>query len=90
MKEYISKEYINNLLEYHLDHWHGPEYYTCSVIQDEINDAPAYVKKEIIECRYCKWFDPDENIMPESGRCGFHEMVKMFDDFCSRGKRNEE
>jgi uncharacterized FlaG/YvyC family protein len=23
MKEYISKDYINNLLEYHLDNWWG-------------------------------------------------------------------
>ena len=40
MKEYISKEYIDNLLERYLDRWHGPEYYACSVIQDEINNTP--------------------------------------------------
>jgi hypothetical protein len=40
MKEYISKEYINNLLTRHLDNWWGPEYYACSIIQDDINDAP--------------------------------------------------
>ena len=40
MKEYISKEYINNLLDRHLDHWCGPEYYACSIIKDEINNTP--------------------------------------------------
>ena len=40
MKEYISKEYINNLLNHHLDNWWGPEYYACRIIQDEIDDAP--------------------------------------------------
>ena len=41
MKEYISKENIDNLLERLLDRWNGPEYYTCSIIQDEINDIPT-------------------------------------------------
>lgn len=41
MYEYISKEYICNLLEKHLNDWCGPEYYTCSIILDEIKDAPT-------------------------------------------------
>jgi Pyruvate/2-oxoacid:ferredoxin oxidoreductase delta subunit len=44
---------------------------------------------EVVKCKGCKWFIPDENIMPESGRCEYHEMVKMFWDFCSRGKKDE-
>ena len=40
MKEYISKEYINNLLEHLLDKWCGPEHYACSIIKDEIDSAP--------------------------------------------------
>lgn len=40
MKEYISKEYIDNLLERHLDEWWGPEYYACRIIQEEIDCAP--------------------------------------------------
>ena len=40
MKKYISKEYVNNILQHHLDCWYGSEYYACSVIQDEIDDAP--------------------------------------------------
>ncbi len=53
MKKYISKNYINSLLERLLYDWCGPEYYACSVIQDELNDAPS---SEIIcmqECSVC-------------------------------------
>ena len=52
MKEYISKDYINNLLEYHLDNWWGPEYYACSVIQYEIDCAPD---AEIVNVKYGQW-----------------------------------
>ena len=52
MKEYISKYYINNLLEKHLDDWCGPEYFTCSIIQDEINDTPV---DEIVHFQIGKW-----------------------------------
>ena len=53
MKEYISKEYINNLLEGFLDRWCGPEYYACSIIQDEINDAPETEIVYMYECSHC-------------------------------------
>lgn len=52
MPEYISKDYINNLLEAHLDHWCGPEHYTCSIIQDEINEVPV---DEIVHFQIGKW-----------------------------------
>ena len=52
MHEYISKEYINNLLESYLDRWCGPEYYACSVLQDEIDDAPA---SEIVHISHGVW-----------------------------------
>lgn len=89
MKEYISKEYLYSILSPRLNDSRGAEHYAYDYVKQEIDDVPGICKKEIVECRYCKWFDPDENIMPESGRCHFHEMVKMFWDFCSRGKRNE-
>lgn len=41
-------------------------------------------------CRECKYFDPDENIAPNTGSCSFVEMVRFFDDFCSKGERKEE
>lgn len=68
MKEYISKEYINNLLEYHLDHWCGPEYYTCSIIQDEINDAPD---SEIIYFSHGRWLEyPNHKCAVQCSHCG--------------------
>lgn len=41
-------------------------------------------------CWECKYFDPDENIAPNTGSCSFVEMVRFFDDFCSKGERKEE
>lgn len=41
-------------------------------------------------CRECKYFDPDENIAPNTGSCSFVEMVRLFDDFCSQGEPKEE
>jgi hypothetical protein len=53
MKEYISREYINNLLTRHLDNWWGPEYYACRIIQDEIDDAPETEIIRMYECSIC-------------------------------------
>lgn len=53
MKKYISKEYINSLLDRLLDRWCGPEHYACSIIKDELDDTP---NSEIIymkECSVC-------------------------------------
>lgn len=52
MKEYIRKEDIDKLLEYRLDVWCGPEYYACSIIQDDINDLPTV---EAVEVVHGKW-----------------------------------
>ena len=52
MREYIRKEYINNLLEGFLDRWFGPEYYACSIIQDELEDVP---ETEIVRLQYGHW-----------------------------------
>lgn len=40
MKEYISKDYIDNILNSKMKNWFGPEYYACSIIKDEIDAAP--------------------------------------------------
>ena len=40
-------------------------------------------------CWECKYFDPDENIAPNTGSCSFVEMVRFFDDFCSKGEPKE-
>ena len=61
MKEYISKEYINNLLEYLMDRWCGPEYDTCSTIQDEINGAPDSAVVYMYECSHCESMTSEEH-----------------------------
>ena len=53
MKEYISKEYIDNLLERYLDRWHGPEYYACSILQDEISAIPDSAIVYMYKCSHC-------------------------------------
>lgn len=90
MDEYLSKEFIEKLLDAHLADSNGAEHYAYNIIKRELMAAPGADVAEVIHCKDCKWFEPDENIMPKSGRCEFHEMVKMFWDFCSRGKEDED
>lgn len=52
MKTYIDRDNINALLEHHLDDWCGPEYYACSIIQDEIDDMPPADVKEVVRGRW--------------------------------------
>jgi hypothetical protein len=48
MKEYIEREFIDNLLQKHLDDWCGQEYYATSIIQDEIDEAPSADVAEVV------------------------------------------
>lgn len=60
------------------------------VLQSVIQSMPTVDAVEVVRCKDCKWFDPNEDVMSQSGACEYHEMVKMFWDFCSRGKKDEE
>ena len=51
-----------------------------------MEDAPTVDAAEVVRCKDCKWYNRNEDIMPQSGSCEFHEMVKMDWDFCSRAK----
>jgi hypothetical protein len=51
-----------------------------------VSDAPTVDAVEVVRCKDCKWYNRNEDIMPQSGSCEFHEMVKMDWDFCSRAK----
>lgn len=68
MKEYIEREFINNLLQKHLDDWCGPEYYTTSIIQDEIDEAP---NSDVTEVKHAYWKPmsayPTEYVCSECG-----------------------
>ena len=92
MKEYISKDYINNLLDSYRDDWWGPEYYACSIIQDDINDAPD---SEIVCLQIGAW-EYWAGRLPRCPVCG-HEYTDLLecDNFCGncgadmRGVSNE-
>jgi hypothetical protein len=68
MKEYIEREFIDNLLQKHLDDWWGPEYYATSIIKDEIDDIPS---AEVTEVRHAYWkpmkAHPGEYVCSECG-----------------------
>lgn len=51
-----------------------------------LNTLPTVDAEEVVRCKDCKWYNRNEDIMPQSGSCEFHEMVKMDWDFCSRAK----
>lgn len=51
-----------------------------------IREAPLINAVEVIRCKDCKHFEPNEIITASSGTCWYCEMVRMFDDFCSRGE----
>lgn len=53
MKKYISKDYINNILNKYLDRWCGPEHYACNVIKDELNNTPNSETIFMQECPAC-------------------------------------
>lgn len=52
----------------------------------DIRNQPTVDAVEVVRCKDCKWYNRNEDIMPQSGSCEFHEMVKMDWDFCSRAK----
>lgn len=60
MKKYISKDYIDNLLNKYLERWHGPEHYACSIIQDELNDIPDSEIIYMYGCPHCESMTSEE------------------------------
>ena len=72
------------------DFWKGVE--DASILSYEDTDdlmenAPTVDAVEVVRCKDCKWFDQNEDVMPQSGSCAYHEMVKMDWDYCSRAKK---
>ena len=70
MKMYISKEYIDNLLDCLFDRWCGPENYACSIIQDELDKTPNSEVIYMQECSVCGGMvdmDMDFNFCPYCG-----------------------
>lgn len=57
-------------------------------VEKLIDAQPAVDAVEVVRCKDCKFFDPNEDVMPQSGSCAYHEMIKMDWDFCSRAKKD--
>ena len=49
-----------------------------------IYDMPTI---DIVRCKDCKYFEPNEICSVYSGTCWHCEMVKKFNDYCSYGER---
>ena len=75
-EKYISKNYLDNLIEGYLDRFCGPEYFTCSLIQSDLEDAP------VLEVRHGHWIEDRMNIV--CSECGVEysdEIIFMNRDF---------
>ena len=61
MKEYISKKYINNLLNSYLVDSRGAEHFAYNVIKLEINGAPDSEIIYMYECSHCGSMTSEEH-----------------------------
>lgn len=58
------------------------------LVRSRITSAPTEEDVEnVVRCKDCEHFIPDEICCPGSGTCYFVGMVRMFEDFCSYGER---
>lgn len=88
MPEYIEREAVKRALA---ESGLIPRYRWGGYASDAIVDrVPAADVVEVVRCRNCYWFAPDEVINTQTGRCAHCEMVKFFDDFCSYGERRDK
>lgn len=60
MKKYISKDYIDNILNKYLDKWCGPEYIACSIIKDELDGIPDSALIYMYRCPHCESMTSEE------------------------------
>lgn len=49
---------------------------------------PAIDAVPVIRCKDCKYYRRTEEIHLGSGTCDFVEMVRLDNDFCSKGERS--
>jgi hypothetical protein len=52
MKEYIEREYLENMVYYHLCKSNGAEHYAYGVIRGELRTAPV---ADVIEVKHAYW-----------------------------------
>lgn len=71
MNEYISKEYIRNIVQDHWDDSCGAECFAYDVVLDDIADAPI---ADVAEVKHGRWYLADDGDGLVCGECG--------QDFC--------
>ncbi len=64
MNEYLSKEYIRNIVQKHWDDSCGAECYAYSIVLDDIDEAPV---SDVAEVKYGYWIYTDP-YMASSGK----------------------
>lgn len=52
MKEYVEREYLENMVDYYLGHSNGAEHYAYGIIRGEVRCAPA---ANVSEVKYGTW-----------------------------------
>ena len=72
MNEYISKDYIRNLVQWHWDDSCGAECYAYGIVLDDIDEAPI---ADMAPVKYGRWYLADDGDGVVCGECG--------QDFCN-------
>lgn len=58
----------------------------CSISIVRRRKSPDVVP--VVRCKDCKFYYRTEEIHPGTGTCDFVEMVRLDNDFCSKGERS--
>jgi hypothetical protein len=72
MKEYIEREYLENMVYYHLCKSNGAEHYAYGVIRGELKTAPI---ADVVEVKHGRWHLADDGDGVVCSECG--------EDFCN-------
>lgn len=89
MKEYLSKEFIKELLDAHLSDSNGAEHYAYSILKRELMAAPG---SNVVEVKHGYWIetyiyslDPHDRIRYKCSVCG--RIEEYSEPYCNCGAR---
>ena len=54
MKEYVEREYLENMVDYYLGHSNGAEHYAYGIIRGELRAAP---NSDVVEVKHGHWIN---------------------------------
>ena len=68
MEEYIKREYLEDIVDYHLSHSNGAEHYAFGIIRGEVRIAPS---ADVVKVKHAYWKPmsgyPTEYVCSECG-----------------------